>query len=85
MHHAIRKTTALFAVLGAIGLAHAEGAPGDAGVGAPDGSSSAVSGHGMTRAKKTSHKANAAAKRSNAASGAKADGPMSNSTVGKGG
>jgi len=96
MHHAIRKTTALFAVLGAIGIAHAEGGPGDSGVGGPDGSASSATatGHGLTSPKKgtrkdiSSGKASATAKRangsSNAASGAKADGSMSNASVGKG-
>lgn len=53
MHHAIRKTTALIAILGAVGLAHAEGGPGDSGAGNPDPSASSASGvnHRMKAAK----------------------------------
>ena len=88
MHKAIRTTTALFAVLGAIGIAHAEGGPGDSGVSGPDGSASSVTaaGQGSTHPKKAhTHAAKKAHASSMAASGAKADGPMSNGTVGKGG
>ncbi|MCK9689592.1 hypothetical protein [Scleromatobacter humisilvae] len=82
MHHAIRRTTALFAVIAAMGIAHAEGGPGDSGVGGPDGSASSATAarHGSTTPKKVTHK-----KRANAASGAKADGPMGSASVGKGG
>jgi hypothetical protein len=87
MHNAIRRTTALFAVLGAIGIAHAEGGPGDSGVSGPDGSASSVTaaGQGTTQPKKATHAHKRAHRSSTSASGAKADGPMSNGTVGKGG
>ncbi len=63
MHYAIRKTTAALAVLGALGIAYAEGGPGDSGVGAPDGSASTVSRRPATMSKKVTHKAKASAKR----------------------
>jgi hypothetical protein len=88
MQHATRKTTALFAVLAAIGMAHAEGGPGDSGADNPGAAASApASGHRLKHSKKGN--ASAAAKRakgsSSAASGARAEGPMSNASVGKGG
>ena len=90
MHHAIRMTAALAAMLGTMAIAQAEGGPGDSGVGAPDGSASAVSAHKSMSSKKSAGKGmKHASKRANAApdaaSGAKADGPMSNAAVGKGG
>ena len=90
MHHALRTMMALFALIGATGLAHAdgEGGPGDSGVGGPSASASAANATGHMQAKR-SHKARTGAKRasgpSDAASGAKADGPMGNGSVGKGG
>jgi hypothetical protein len=77
-------------------MGHAEGGPGDSGVSGPDGSVSApTTGHASkglkngTHADMSSGKARANAKHAkgspNAASGAKADGPMSNASVGKGG
>jgi hypothetical protein len=87
MHHAIRKTAALFAVLGAIGIAQAEGGPGDNGAANPDSAASAA-GHSRTSAKKNGHKGMAgksSARSASGANGAKADGPMGNASVGKGG
>ena len=84
MHNVIRSTTALFAILGATGIAHAEGGPGDAGVSGPDGSSSSAMSTGHSKKATHTHVKRARAS-STAASGAKADGPMSNGTVGKGG
>jgi hypothetical protein len=81
MRHAIRMTTALFAVLGALGIAQAEGGPGDSGAGSAEASASATT-HAKKAAKTGSKRAN---RSSSAASGAKADGPMSNASVGKGG
>lgn len=80
MHPAIRTMTALFAVLGAIGLARAdgEGGPGDSGVGGAGASASAVTVHASRDAHKgmPSRKASTTAKRANgspeAASGTKA-------------
>jgi hypothetical protein len=92
MHHAIRITTALFAVLGAMGIAQAEGGPGDSGAGGPDGSASSANAtsHRLTSPKTGANKgmktgSKRANSSSNAASGAKADRPMSNADVGRGG
>ena len=95
MNNALRSMTGLLALVGALGLAHAdgEGGPGDSGMGGASASASAASGHGQMKhaARKTtsSHKPGTGAKRANgspdAASGTKSDGPMSNTPVGKGG
>lgn len=83
MNHAIRKTAALIAVLGAMSLAHAEGGPGDAGDSSTDGAASSSMSNAHAKKAKAPKMAKHKAK---AASGVAADGPMSNaSTAGKGG
>ena len=73
MHNTIRKTTALFALLGAMGMAQAEGGPGDSGAGNPEASASSAT-HAMKSAKKAAKTGSKRANRSSgAASGAKAD------------
>jgi len=95
MNHPIRMTAALLALLGAVGLAQAEGGPGDSGAGGsgPNGSARAVNGNGTgptstagarSKSSKPSHMKRAHGS-SNAASGAKSDGAMSNPSAGKGG
>ncbi len=81
MTHAIRTTTALCALLGALGLAQAQGGPGDSGASATDGSASSAAavGNAQASSKKSVHKAKASTKArraqgaSAAASGTKAD------------
>jgi hypothetical protein len=94
MYHAIRTLTALLTVFAATGLAHAdgEGGPGDSGYG---GSSLSAQAKGPGLVKNTKRKSHlfrmphASAKRANglskAVSGAAADGPTSNTSIGTGG